>query len=128
MIILYIFVGFVGFLFGYFIHYLNLKNKNNPFSKYSRRGILKRSYSITDSITGKKTGDVEVLFEIGETERTDKKSKIKVIEFKTSNSEWSKDSKIPNMVDNSWIDSSEIEWIELSNMDKRNDKIDNILK
>lgn len=71
----------------------------------------------------------DVQFEIGELESTTSKSKVEVIHCIPSSSDFNSDAfreKISKMVNNTWILSTEIEWI--SDLAKaRGDKLDQIL-
>ena len=98
-------------------------NNNQKKSKKYRRGIIEK-----DFITGNNE-TIRVQYEISEIEKTDKKSKIKVLSLKTDNSYYNnKNEEIKNMIDNTWINTSEIEWIVKPIEEDRNDKINEILK
>ena len=97
--------------------------------KYLRRGLLDKQYTMSNSYTNK-SENFEVSFEVGELERTDKKSKIYVIDCHVSASQYSDEdtiSKIKKLVDNTWVNSSDVEWISPHTADVRNDKLDKIL-
>jgi hypothetical protein len=119
----------IGFILGVPIGFIKWKKKPVPIvEKYSRRGLLEKSFSVTDALTTRKS-TVEVVCEIGELESTDKLSKIEVIEIKSNQSEYNTDynkKRLIDMVDKAWIISSEITWITTA-ADKRNKKIDEIL-
>lgn len=93
---------------------------------YNRRGIWTNGYS---GGSGENKKKFEVQFELGEVECTSTKSKVEVISMVSSRSEYNDDltrKKISEMVNNTWMVSTDIEWIdETSKM--RNDKIDQIL-
>ena len=93
---------------------------------YNRRGIWTNGYS---GGSGENKKKFEVQFELGEVECTSTKSKVEVISMVSSCSEYNDDltrKKISEMVNNTWMLSTDIEWIdETSKM--RNDKIDQIL-
>jgi hypothetical protein len=119
----------IGFILGLPIGFIKWKKKSEPVvEKYSRRGLLEKSFSVTDALTTRKS-TVEVVCEIGELESTDKLSKIEVIEIKSNQSEYNTDynkKRLTDMVDKTWVISSEITWITTA-ADKRNKKIDEIL-
>jgi len=119
----------IGFILGLPIGFIKWKKKPAPVvEKYSRRGLLEKSFSVTDALTTRKS-TVEVVCEIGELESTDKLSKIEVIEIKSNQSEYNTDynkKRLTDMVDKTWVSSSEITWITTA-ADKRNKKIDEIL-
>jgi hypothetical protein len=119
----------IGFILGVPIGFIKWKKKPVPIvEKYSRRGLLEKSFSVTDALTTRKS-TVEVVCEIGELESTDKLSKIEVIEIKSNQSEYNTDynkKRLTDMVDKTWVISSEITWITTA-ADKRNKKIDEIL-
>lgn len=114
----------IGLVLGILTRYIPINKKSN----YLRRGILIRSYSVTS--LGVKTDEFECQLEVGELERTDKKSKIKLINYIPSGTKHSSESdeqKVRKLIDNSWIESSEIEWISNSLIDERNEKLSKIL-
>jgi len=119
----------IGFILGVPIGFIKWKKKPvTVVEKYSRRGLLEKSFSVTEALTTRKS-TVEVVCEIGELESTDKLSKIEVIEIKSNQSEYNTDynkKRLTDMVDKTWVISSEITWITTA-ADKRNKKIDEIL-
>jgi hypothetical protein len=119
----------IGFILGLPIGFIKWKKKPEPIvEKYSRRGLHQKSFSVTDNLTTRKT-TVDVMYEIGELESTDKLSKIEVIELKADQSEYNTEfnkKRLTDMVDKTWINSSEITWITTA-ADVRNKKIDEIL-
>jgi len=119
----------IGFILGVPIGFIKWKKKPvTVVEKYSRRGLLEKSFSVTEALTTRKN-TVEVVCEIGELESTDKLSKIEVIEIKSNQSEYNTDynkKRLTDMVDKTWVISSEITWITTA-ADKRNKKIDEIL-
>ncbi len=123
-----IFLGIlIGFILGLPIGFIKWK-KPKVVEKYIRRGILQKEFSTTDGITGRKS-KIEVQYEIGELESTDKLSKIEVISFTPANSEYHTDyykKKLTELIDKSWIESKEVNWITTA-ADVRNKKIDEIL-
>ena len=124
-----IFLGIlIGFILVLPIGFIKWKKKPVVVEKYTRRGILQKEFSTTDGITGRKS-KIEVQYEIGELESTDKLSKIEVISFTPANSEYHTDyykKKLTELIDKSWIDSKDINWITTA-ADVRNKKIDEIL-
>lgn len=119
----------IGFILGLPIGFIKWKKKTVPVvEKYLRRGLLEKSFSVTDALTTRKS-TVEVVCEIGELESTDKLSKIEVIEIKSNQSEYNTDynkKRLTDMVDKTWVNSDDITWITTA-ADKRNKKIDEIL-
>jgi hypothetical protein len=127
MIIIYILFGAVLFIGGVFLGQSTSKIKKSD--KFLRRGIINYSFEISQ--LNVKNGTVETQFEVGEIERTSTKSKIKVIDAKSSKNEFNsgfEKEKIIRMIDNSWIESNSIEWIESALEDIRDKKINEILK
>lgn len=116
----------VGLLLGQWrpIRSLKIFNRSNPKpSSYIRRGLYKSKY--TKSSDG---SNINATFEIGELESADELSKIVVLNVKTNttcNSEMILNLK--NMVDNSWVETSDIKWITTRSA-IRNEKIDELLK
>lgn len=114
-----------------------LANRNNTKidkpdkPKYIRRGIYVNSYSVTSNIDGIKMSPetVEIQFEVGELESTDKKSKIEIISCLANKSRYNTASEKKDFIEmenHKWIDSNKIDWINTVASD-RNDKIDKIL-
>ena len=125
-----IFLGIlIGFILGLPIGFIKWKKKSEPVvEKYSRRGLLQKNFSITSELTTR-TKSVDVQYEIGELESTDKLSKIEVIGLKSDQSEYNSEynkKKLTDMVDKTWVNSSDITWIT-TDSEIRNRKIDNIL-
>lgn len=92
---------------------------------YRRRGLYDTSYTISAT-----SESLSVKFELGEVERTDKMSKVEVINLRASNSEYNSGvskQKLSNMLNDSWLESCKIEWIETPLEDKRADKLKEIL-
>ncbi len=118
----------IGFILGLPIGFIKWKKKETVVEKYSRRGLLQKSFSVTDAVTTRKTS-VDVQYEIGELESTDKLSKVEVIDLKSDQSEYNTEhnkKRLIDMIDKSWISSDDITWITTA-ADKRNKKIDEIL-
>ena len=105
-------------------YYTRVKYKK---SKYIRRGIYSRKFTV---ITNGNSESVEVQFELGEVESTSCMSKVEVVSQVSSMSKYNTESQkkeFESLVGNSWIGSSEIDWIvDIST--ERNNKIDKILK
>jgi len=103
--------------------YFISKGKNKKI-QFIKRGIWSNHYTCDG-----KSFDVQ--FELGELEKTSLRSKVKVITMVANQSKFNDDDvrkKISDMVDNTWMLSSNIEWIEDDLATKRNDKIEQILK
>jgi len=119
----------IGFILGLPIGFIKWKRKPEPVvEKYSRRGLLQKSFSVTDNLTNRKN-TIDVQYEIGELESTDKLSKIEVIVLKADQSEYNSEynkKRLLDMVDKTWVSSDDITWITTA-ADKRNKKIDEIL-
>lgn len=115
--------GVLGFLVGNSKSTEDTKTKE---PKYTRRGIWNSGYS---SGSGDYKKSFEVQFELGEFESTSTKSKVQVISMVVNKSEFNDEStkkKILEMVNNTWMSSIDIEWIDDTSK-MRNDKIDQIL-
>lgn len=114
----------LGCIFTYV--FLTIKNRLKP-NNDNRKGLYSTEYTATDRFG--KNEDFCVMFEIEEIDSTDTKSKIKVLNVKTNKSEYNNSiyrGKLKSMVDESWVESSSIEWIQ-SVKRKRQEKIDKIL-
>jgi hypothetical protein len=124
---------FVGFITGIFFLKIYQSVKTNKTktkrSKYLRRGLYTNSYSISQN--GYKTGEVTVQFEVGELEKSPGMSKVEVINLSTSSTVYNKEGddrdRMKSMVDNLWLDSSQIEWIEDPIQKMRDEKLNEIL-
>lgn len=95
---------------------------------YSRKGLHRRSFTVTNVLGEKSTMDVE--FEIGEVESSSKKSKVKILATWISQSQHDNAdnrAKIKSMVDETWIDKSDVEWLDRSIDDEREEKLKKIL-
>ena len=124
-----------GLFIGYLLHivYLRFKKRDkkspNLEKTYLRKGLYTNEYSVTQG--GIVVKDIMVNFELGEVERSATKSKVKVLNLKCSNSEYNNSyqkDKIKSMIEDSWIDSKEIDWIEQDLAQVREEKINQILK
>ena len=133
MTIFYLYPFILGIITGIFFLKIYQSVKTNKSktkgSKYLRRGLYTNSYTISQN--GSKTGEVTVQFEVGELEKTSTKSKIEVINLSTSSAAYNKEGddrdKMKSMVNNLWIDSKEVEWIEDPVQKMREEKLNEIL-
>jgi hypothetical protein len=130
MTTVFFFVGFITGIFFLKIYQSVKKNKTKTKrSKYLRRGLYTNSYSISQN--GHKTGEVTVQFEVGELEKSPGMSKVEVINLSTSNAAYNKEGadrdNMKSMVDNLWLDSSQIAWIEDPIQKMREEKLNEIL-
>lgn len=110
----------IGFVIG------KISTSTDAETEFLRRGIVDKTFTYSKS-----NEDVNVQVEIGEIEKTKQKSKIKVINMifrSSSHSTYANKLKIEELLNNSWIDSSTIEWIEDDTAQQRNKKIEQILK
>ncbi len=130
------FVLFIcGFFTGFIIRPLFFSSKRsdkksaNMEKTYLRKGLYTQKYQVTQ--LGVKVREIEVDFEVAEIERTQTKSKVKVLDMVSTSADYNSASsqrdKLKSMVENSWVDSNEIEWIEEDLSEKRNEKINKIL-
>jgi hypothetical protein len=109
MEILFLFIGII--LGGLIVFFTNKKvsEKTNK-SSGTRRGLIKKPYTITSN--GIKH-NFDVSFEIIELERSNLRSKVKVIEMIPSSRISSNDMDgVKTLMDNSWELTSHIDWIE----------------
>ena len=130
MTTIFFFIGFITGIFFLKIYQSVKKNKTKTKrSKYLRRGLYTNSYSISQN--GYKTGEVTVQFEVGELEKSPGMSKVEVINLSTSSTVYNKEGydrdRMKSMVDNLWLDSSQIEWIEDPIQKMRDEKLNEIL-
>ena len=124
-----------GFFTGFIIRPLFFSSKRsdkksaNMEKTYLRKGLYTQKYQVTQ--LGVKVREIEVDFEVAEIERTQTKSKVKVLDMVSTSADYNSASsqrdKLKSMVENSWVDSNEIEWIEEDLSEKRNEKINKIL-
>ena len=140
------FVLFVcGFFTGFIIRSLFFSSKRsdkksaNMEKTYLRKGLYTQKYQITQ--LGVKVSEIDVNFEVAEIDRLQylnllnycwgNKSKVKVLDMVSSSAEYNNASsqrdKLKSMVENSWIESNEVEWIEDDLSEKREEKINKIL-
>lgn len=117
--------GILGFVIGNSKEKKETKQSKKD-QKYTRRGIYTNGYS---GGTGASKKSFEVQFELGEVEHTSNKSKVEVISMVSSRSEYNDDltkKKIGEMINNTWMLSTDIEWIDdIAKL--RNEKIDQLL-
>lgn len=125
----------IGFIIGVLVTLIKLGHSNSKEKKveYERRGIYVRNFTISREKEGVDVniGTVNATYELGEVDSTDDMSKVKVLSIISDRSEYNTNpgelSKLTTMIDNTWISSKDIKWIN-STTKKRNDKIDQILK
>ena len=111
-----------------FIGPLVFKKKNYDDKKDcddKRKGLYEQTFQTPQ-------GDkIDVQYEIIEIERSDKKSKIKVVSLISNKNVYNKQgleqNSLISMVNNSWVNSNNIEWIIKPIVDQRDDKINKIL-
>lgn len=109
------------------IYYIIKYNKKSIVEKYQRRGIYNVTYSVK---RGDWKGTTTIQYEVGELECTRDMSKIEVISLISEQSRFNTPNEkksFTEQIDKSWVDSSEIKWIE-SVVSERNKKIEQILK
>ena len=127
MTFLYICLILASYMTGFLTsHFLKKKEKKKEANQ--RKGLVNKSFSGTN-VFGKVT--IESQFEILELERTSEKSKVKVIDCHSNKSDYNSDQnkqELIKMVDGSWILSKEIEWIEKSKQEERDEKLNELLK
>jgi hypothetical protein len=122
---------FTGFIIrSIFFSSKNSGRKSGEMEKsYLRKGLYTQKYQITQ--LGVKVSEIDVNFEVGEIEKTKNKSKVKVLDMVSSSAEYNNASsqrdKLKSMIENSWIESNEVEWIEDDLSEKREEKINKIL-
>ena len=107
------------------LYFLSNSKDKKVKDKFLRRGIFTNTYT---TVAGK---SFDVQFELGELEKTSTRSKVEVISLVADQSEFNTDltrDRIKGMLNNTWIKSEGIEWIEDDVAKKRNDKIEQILK
>ena len=97
----------------------------NKYKSSLKRGIYEKSYSVTT--LGVQTHTIDAQFEVAEIERTNDKSKVIVLSVNAGDNSHKSD-RLKNMVHNTWILTSEIEWIEKPLDMARDEKIDQLLK
>jgi hypothetical protein len=125
MIWLGIFIGLILGVSSTCLYFLSKSKDKKVKEKFLRRGIFTNTYTTV----GGKSFDVQ--FELGELEKTSARSKVEVISMTADQSEFNNDLtkvRIKGMVNNTWIKSEGIEWIEDDVAKRRNDKIEEILK
>ena len=127
---MYIIIAIISYSLGlityFFIDKLNKVSKKEP-QKVRRRGIYNKTFNTTEGIS---KSSVDCQYELEEIERTKDKSKVRVLSLKPGGSkylesQWMKQFK--DIINETWIDSNQIDWIEDDLAEKRNQKIDELL-
>jgi hypothetical protein len=124
MIWLGIFIGLILGVGSTSLYFLSNSKGKKVKEKFLRRGIFTNTYTTV----GGKSFDVQ--FELGELEKTSARSKVEVVSLVADQSEFNTDltrDRIKGMLNNTWIHSDKIEWIEDDLSKRRNDKIEQIL-
>jgi hypothetical protein len=125
MIWLGIFIGLILGVGSTCLYFLSNSKDTKVKEKFLRRGIWTNTYT---TVAGK---SFHVQFELGELEKTSERSKVEIISMTADQSEFNTDltkKRIGDMVNNTWIKSEGIEWIEDDVATRRNNKIEQILK
>lgn len=128
---MYIIIAIISYSLGLLTYFLidklnkGIKNESPKVNK--RRGIYNKSFNATEGIS---KSSIDCQYELEEIERTKNKSKVRVLSLKPGGSKylesnWLKQFK--DIINETWIDSSEIDWIEDDLAEKRNQKIDELL-
>lgn len=122
-------LGALGFKF-YNICAKIKKNELKNVKTYLRRGIWENEYYVVlKELAIDNEEEFIVQFELGEVESTGVKSKVEVISMSVRKSQFNTETtfnKIKDMVNGTWMLSSEIEWID-DKAKERNSRIDDIL-
>lgn len=115
----------IFFWFGYFSGRKSLQKKSEIDNR--RRGLIVNKFIHNYGI---EKNEIEAIFEVIELERTEKKSKIKVLSCKTDQSLSNDSDSKKKMIDiiEGWVDSDRVEWFIPNSADVRQEKIDKILK
>ena len=95
---------------------------------YLRKGLHRRSFTVTTILGEKSSMDVE--FEVGEIESSSKKSKIKILKTWIAQSQHDNDDhreKIKSMVDETWVNKNDVEWLDRTIDVEREEKLKKIL-
>lgn len=113
---------FLFFILGAITMWLS-KPSNKP--NILRKGLIERDYTLgTDSFS--------VDFEVGEIERSQTKSKVIVLSFVASKPSVNSDSitkqNLKKFINNTWVNTSEVEWLIEDASATRDKKINEILK
>lgn len=114
-----------------FVFMVLKKRKKTPINQlnFGRRGLIHNKYSASSRIDPSMPESVEAVIEIIEIDSSDTKSKVKVLEIIINKSKYNTTAwkeRVKSMTDNSWVESSEIEWIK-SKSTERAEKLDKIL-
>ena len=126
-----IIIGFFlgsGSVLGIGVFALRKKEKDTK----GRRGLIRYSYTSRDSMLGYGVKKYIATYEVIEVERTDVKSKVKVLDVKSSdpsaNQSGADRTYLISYMDNTWRESSEIEWIQKPIDEQRDEKLNELLK
>jgi hypothetical protein len=125
MIWLGILIGLILGVSSTCLYFLSNSKGKKVKEKFLRRGIFTNTYTTVGGTS------FDVQFELGELEKTSVRSKVQVISMTADQSEFNTDltkDRIKGMINNTWLKSEGIEWIEDDLAKKRNDKIEQILK
>jgi hypothetical protein len=126
MIWLGIFIGLTLGVGSTCLYFLSNSKGKEVKEKFLRRGIWTNTYTTIDD-----SKSFHVQFELGELEKTSTRSKVEIIYMTADQSEFNNDltkKHIKDMVNNTWMHSDKIEWIEDDVATTRNNKIEQILK
>jgi len=125
-----IIIGFFlgsGSVLGIGVFALRKKEKETK----GRRGLMRYSYTSKD-IYGLTKGKYIATYEVIEVERTDVKSKVKVLDVKSSdpsaNQSGADRTYLISYMNNTWQDSDGIEWIQKPIDEQRDEKLNELLK
>ena len=117
----------MGSVLGIGVYAIKKKEKESK----GRRGLIRYSYTSKDS-HGFTKGKYIATYEVIEIERTDVKSKVKVLDVKSSdpsaNQSGADRTYLISYMDNTWQKSSEIEWIQKPIDEQRDEKLNELLK
>lgn len=104
-----------------FIFMSMIKNKTKV---YRRKGLIEDYPIVTES-----NDNIKANIEVEEIDSSDTKSKVRVLEIVANKSKYNTSEykgKIKSLINNTWIDSSSIEWVKSKNAE-RAEKLDKIL-
>ena len=108
-----------------------IANNKSESKRKGRRGLIRYSYA-TKSIHGFTMGKYIATYEVIEVERTDVKSKVKVLDVKSSdpsaNQSGADRTYLISYMNNTWQDSDGIEWIQKPINEQRDEKLSELLK
>ena len=131
---IYVILPLIGFFLGwistlYYFKSVNSQEKLPDQILYQKRGIYTEQIKVTDPLGY--VSHIDVQFEVREIEKTSTKSKIEIIKITPSSSKLSSVSDISRLrelLNHKWVNVSDVEWIEDDLSEKRNKKIDELLK